>query len=62
MKLYPKPNVPEDQAGLTAEEIRRGLHWLQVDVKCEDCGKEQSVAAAGSTDRGRCVKCGGRTS
>lgn len=62
MKIYPKINVPEDQAGFTADEIRRGMHWLNADVKCEDCGKELSLAMAGSVDNGKCIKCGGRTS
>ena len=62
MKLYPKHNVPEEQSGFTAEEIRRGDHWLNTDVKCESCGKVQSLAMAGSTDKGKCIKCGGRTS
>jgi hypothetical protein len=53
--------VPEDQAGFTAEEIRKGDHWLNADVKCEKCGKEQSLAVAGSTDNGKCIRCGGRT-
>ena len=62
MKIYPKINVPEEQAGYTAEEIRKGQHWLTTDVTCEECGKVQSLAAAGSTDRGKCIRCGGRTS
>lgn len=61
MKFYPKPNVPEEEAGFTADEIRRNIHLLYVDVKCEVCGKEQSLAQVGSMN-GSCIKCGGRTS
>lgn len=62
MKIYPQHNISEEQAGFTAEEICKGIHWLYADVKCEKCGKEQSLANAGSTDNGKCIKCGGRTS
>lgn len=63
MKLYPKHEAKhEEDKGFTAEEVRRGIHWLYADVKCEECGKVQSVAMAGSTDNGKCIKCGGRTS
>lgn len=62
MKIYPKHNEPEEFAGFSAEEIRNGDHWLYTDVKCEECGKIQSLAMAGSTDNGKCIKCGGRTS
>jgi hypothetical protein len=61
VKIYPKPNGPEEDRGFTADEIRRGEHWLHADVTCEVCGKEQSLAMAGSTDHGKCIKCGGRT-
>jgi ribosomal protein S27E len=62
MKLYPRHEASrEADKGFTAEEIRKGHHWLYADVECEDCGKVQSVAMAGSTDRGKCIKCGGRT-
>jgi len=62
MKIYPHTEGREEYRGFTAEDIRRGLHWLKADVKCEVCGKEQSLAMAGSSDNGRCIKCGGRTS
>ena len=66
MKIYPKHNIPagltESDRGFTAEEITRGDIWLYADVKCETCGKIQSLAMAGSTDNGKCIKCGGRTS
>lgn len=61
MKIYPKHNLPEGQNGFSAEEIRRGEHWLYADVKCQDCGKIQSLAMAGSIDNGKCIKCGGKT-
>lgn len=41
MKIYPKHNGPEDQRGFTADEIRRGDHWLNADAACEACGKVQ---------------------
>jgi ribosomal protein S27E len=61
MKIYPKHDGPREQAGFTAEEIKRGIHWLYADVKCQECGKVQSLATAGSTDNGKCIKCGGKT-
>lgn len=62
MKIYPKhePGDKKDR-GFTADEIERGIHWLYADVTCEKCGKVQSVAMAGSTDNGKCIKCGGKT-
>lgn len=63
MKLYPKHEFgSQEDKGFTAEEVRRGIHWLYADVTCTECGKVQSVAQAGSTDNGKCIKCGGRTS
>ncbi len=63
MKIYPHPksNIRLD-GGFMAEEIQRGDHWLRTDVECTECGKVQPLAMAGSTDRGRCIACGGRTS
>ena len=58
MKIYPK----YDGESFTPEEIQRGIHWLYTDVKCEKCGKVQSLAMAGSIDQGKCIKCGGKTS
>lgn len=60
MKIYPKHNHHEEDAGFTAEEIRLGHHWLYADVKCVDCGKVQSVAQVGGIG-GKCIKCGGET-
>lgn len=59
MKIYPKHNEREEYAGFTAEEIRKGHHWLYADVECEKCGKIQSLAMSQSTGHGRCIKCGG---
>lgn len=61
MKIYPKHNGSENDAGFTAKEIKNGEHWLYTDVTCEVCGKIQSLAMAGSTDNGKCIKCRGRT-
>ena len=62
MKIYPKHETTnEEDKGFTAEEIRRGIHWLYADVTCENCGKVQSLAIAGSVDNGKCIKCGGKT-
>lgn len=59
MKIYPDPNNPH--RGFTEQEIRSGHIWLYADVKCEECGKEQSLASVGGHG-GKCIKCGGRTS
>jgi ribosomal protein S27AE len=61
MKIYPKHESREEDRGFTAEEIRKNHHMLYADVTCERCGKVQSVAMAGSSDRGKCIKCGGAT-
>lgn len=61
MKLYPKPNGSEAERGFTAEEIRRNIHTIFIDVECESCGKIQTAASAGSVTNGRCIKCGGKT-
>jgi hypothetical protein len=58
LKIYPKPNSDE---GFTRDEIIRGEIFLYADVKCTECGKEQSLAMAGSIDNGKCIRCGGRT-
>jgi hypothetical protein len=60
MKIYPNPHNPE--GSYSAEDIRRGFHWVNTDVTCTVCGKVQPLAVAGSTDNGKCIKCGGRTS
>jgi len=62
VKQYPKHSGPEEARGFTATEIRRNAHTLYIDVRCEECGKIQSAAMAGSVDNGYCIKCGGRTS
>lgn len=62
VKIYPHPPsefLPE--GGFSADEIRRGLHWLRTDVQCEICGKEQPMAMTGYNG-GPCIKCGGKTS
>jgi hypothetical protein len=62
MKTYPDPNRKNwDNDGFTADEIRRGIHWVYTDCTCTECGKVQSLAASGSTDNGKCIKCGGNT-
>lgn len=63
MRIYPYSiSETHPDGGFTAEEIRAGAHWLRTDVTCEACGKQHSLAMAGSTDNGKCVACGGRTS
>lgn len=63
MKIYPYPPTElHPEGGFTQAEIHAGHHWLRTDVICTECGKEQSLAMAGSTDNGKCVKCGGKTS
>lgn len=62
MKLYPPPKtIFNPDRSLSSEDITSGRWALYADVKCTECGKEQSVASAGSTDNGRCIRCGGRT-
>lgn len=51
MRTYP----PHE--GYTADEIRRGWHWVHTDVTCEACGKVQPVAATHYVG-GPCVQCG----
>jgi hypothetical protein len=55
MTIYPPPE------GFTAEEMRRGLWVLYVDVKCSnsECGKEYSAAQVGGIG-GSCLRCGSR--
>lgn len=63
MKIYPHPKSENHpNGGFTSEEIARGEHWLRTDVTCTECGKVQSLAMAGSTDNGKCIRCGGKTS
>lgn len=56
-KTYPKHHLPDGENGYTADEIRRGVHWLYTDVTCGHCGKVQPVAATGGVG-GPCVRCG----
>ena len=63
MRIYPYPrSESHPDGGFTAAEIATGDHWLRTDVECMDCGKVQPLAMAGSTDNGKCVSCGGKTS
>jgi hypothetical protein len=55
MKIYP----PEE--GFTAEEMRRGVWSLYVDVKCEGCKADYSAPQVGGIG-GSCLRCGGRCS
>jgi len=54
-RTYPK----DRETGFTADEIRRGVHWVYTDYECPHCGKVQPVAALGSVG-GPCVCCGKR--
>jgi len=47
---------PPDE-GFSADEIKRGLHWVYADVECPHCGKVQPVAATTYVG-GPCVQCG----
>lgn len=53
---YPKSS----SEGFSADEIRRGVHYLYMDVKCPSCGKWQTVAQT-SYIGGPCCSCGKRT-
>ena len=57
IKFYPKFNGRAEDRGFTADEIKRGDHWLYADVTCQNCGKVQPVAAT-SYVGGPCVRCG----
>ena len=46
--------------GYTAEQIRKGHHWIDTDVTCPHCGKVQPMAAT-QYFGGTCVECGGLT-
>lgn len=59
-KLKTYPNSSGD-GSFSAEEIRKGYHWLHTDVECPHCGKNQPVAATGYLG-GPCVQCGKLTS
>ncbi len=64
MKFYPpKPSVYDpDRDGFTQHEVTTGQMFLHADVQCEDCKHVLPVAVAGSTDNGKCNRCGGRAS
>lgn len=51
-KQYPK----NSEEGFTADEIKRGIHTLYMDVECPHCGKWQSVAQTGYMG-GPCICC-----
>jgi len=56
MKLY--PDVARKQ-GLSDRDILDNGTWaLYADVRCQDCGKEYSLASVGGIG-GPCKKCGG---
>ena len=57
---YPKSHGPEESRGFSADEIRRGINTLYMDITCPHCGKEQSVAQTGYMG-GPCCRCGKRT-
>ncbi len=60
MKIYPKHNVPEDDAGFTAEEIRKGQHWLNADVTCTNPECRKVHALSNTKHDCRCIKCGAK--
>ena len=57
MKLYIGENPWSTDGGYTGEQIRKGHHWVNADITCPHCGKEQPVAMTGYLG-GPCVKCG----
>ena len=61
LQFFPKTNGNESERGYTADEIRRGIHFLYADVECPHCAKEQPVAATQYLG-GPCVRCGKLTS
>ena len=64
MKFYPPRATKRDpdRDGFTHQEVKSGAMFLYADVQCHDCKFVMSLAMAGSTDNGKCVKCGGKTS
>jgi len=54
LKIYSKDE------GFTAEEIKRGLHWVYADITCPHCNKEQSVMNTQYLG-GPCCRCGKKT-
>lgn len=62
IKFYPKhsPSIGQD-AGFSADEIKRGIHWIYADIECPHCGKLQAVANT-SYLGGPCIRCGQLTS
>lgn len=63
MKIYPKRTgaFGEIQIGFSNEEIKDGTIYLFCDVECTNCGHIMTLADAGSTDNGKCTRCGGQT-
>lgn len=64
MKFYPPKatrNDP-DRNGFTQDEVTSGRMFIYADVQCHDCKHVLPLAVAGSTDNGKCNRCGGRTS
>lgn len=61
LRFYPKPNGDASERGYSADEIRRGIHYIYADVQCPHCAKEQPVAATGYVG-GPCCGCGKLTS
>lgn len=57
LKFYRNPHSLDGEGGYTGEEIQRGLHWINADVTCFHCGKEQPVAVTHHVG-GPCVRCG----
>jgi len=62
IKFYPKHSSGIDKdAGFSANEIKRGIHWLYADIECPHCGKLQAVANTNYLG-GPCIRCGKPTS
>ena len=56
-EIYPPAQGGESERGYSAQDIRRGLHWVHTDVTCPHCAKEQPVAMTGYVG-GPCISCG----
>lgn len=54
IKIY--PNSYGD-GSYTAEEIRRGMHWVHADIECPHCGFNQPVTMTNYLG-GPCYRCG----
>lgn len=62
MKFYPPKYVENGlRDGFTYNQVVSGAMFVYADVQCQDCKHTLPLAVAGSTDNGKCNRCGGKT-